>query len=94
MLQVIQYLTMLKVLTICYQFYRFTLYHKGKERQVKCQTLGIVFSTLGILGLVFHHIPMVTGGLILIMLGFRLIAHGLDRIDKSIFIDRYDNPEE
>jgi hypothetical protein len=26
----------------------------------------------------------------LIMIGFRLIAHGLDRLDKNIFIDRYD----
>lgn len=94
MLLVIQYLTLIMVLTLCYQFYRFTIYHEGKARQTKCQSLGIVFATLGILGLAFHSIPFVFGGLILIMLGLRLIAYSLDRINKSIFIDRYDSSED
>jgi hypothetical protein len=47
--------------------------------------------TLGIMALVFKSAPFAFFGLILMMLGFRLIARGLDRLDKNIFIDQYDD---
>ncbi len=74
---------------VFYQFYAFTVSRKAKEKQDKCQLLGVFYFTIGTFLLVFRSAAGVIAGLILIMLGLRLIAYGLDRIDKKIFIDRY-----
>jgi hypothetical protein len=77
------------LLVICIQFYFFSTNSTGRERQERCQKLGIGFMTLGVTSLVFRTVPFFMFGLIMMMLGFRLIARGLDRLDKKNYIDRY-----
>lgn len=81
----------LPLLVMSFQFYFFSVNSKGLERQERCQKLGIAFMTFGIIALVFKTMPTVIFGFILIMLGFRLIARGLDRLDKTIFIDQHED---
>jgi hypothetical protein len=78
------------LLIIGYQVYAFTASRQGREKQSRCQVLGIVYMSIGIVSLVFHNAVFVVAGFVMIMMGFRLMAHGLDRIDKKVFIDRYD----
>jgi sulfite exporter TauE/SafE len=70
--------------------YSYAVTRQKEERQRVCRGLGITLFTVGITSLVTRDSLFVFAGLILIMIGFRLIAHGLDRLDKNIFIDRYD----
>ncbi|RII28412.1 MAG: hypothetical protein CXR31_00570 [Geobacter sp.] len=93
MAEFLKYLALLMALVVCYQFYAFAVSRIGKEKQEHCQKLGIVFMSIGIVSLIFRTGPAVIGGLVLIMLGFRLIAQGLDRINKKTFIDRYDEDQ-
>lgn len=86
---VFQILVALMVLVLCMQACFYALSLSGSERQQTCQGQGILYSTLGILALVTHNLVFVIAGLILIMLGLRMIAFGLDRQNKTIFIDRY-----
>lgn len=89
MQQIIQYLALLSFLILCYQGYRYAIGQNGVERQVACRNHGIFYMSIGITALVFKSPPIIIGGLVLIMLGLRLVALGLDRLDKTIFIDRY-----
>jgi hypothetical protein len=89
----LEFLATLPVVVICYQLYAYSTNCSGIERQSRCQTLGVVFMTIGITALVSREIPFVFMGLVLIMMGFRLMAKGLDRIDKKVFIDRYDDQQ-
>ncbi len=82
-------LIIIPILLICHQFYSFSVSKRGVEQQRSSQILGIVYMTIGITALAIRSIPFAVGGLILIMLGFRLLAKGLDRLDKKVFIDRY-----
>lgn len=91
MRNIIELFVLVPLFIMFYQFYAYSITSKGEERQKKCQLLGIVYTTLGICSLAFHTPLAVFGGLILIMLGLRLIARGLDRLDKNIFIDRFDD---
>src|ERR1035437_9863439 len=84
----VEIVIILPLLVLCYQFYFFSVNSKGIERQDRCQKLGIVFMTFGIMSLVFKTVPIVFFGLILMMFGFRLISRGLDRLDKEIMIDQ------
>ncbi|WP_243372151.1 hypothetical protein [Geotalea sp. SG265] len=84
-----EYLAIIVFAVMCYQFYGFTVSRKGKEKQQKCQRLGICYICLGTMLLLFRNAPGVFTGLYLVMLGLRLVAHGLDRIDKKIYIDHY-----
>jgi hypothetical protein len=86
----VEILIILPLLVLCYQLYSFSVNSTEQKRQERCQNLGIILMTFGITALVFRSPPSAFFGLILIMFGFRLIARGLDRFDKSIFIDRYD----
>jgi len=88
-----EFLVTIPILLICYQMYAFSVNKKGAEKQRSCQTLGIVYMTLGITALIARQPVFVFMGLMLMMFGFRLMAIGLDRIDKKIFIDRYDGEE-
>lgn len=81
----------LPILVLCYQLYTFSVNSKGRERQGRCQKLGIAFMTFGIIAMVFRTASSVFLGLIIMMLGFRLLAKGLDRLDKTNFIDQYDD---
>jgi len=89
----IENIFLMSTLIVFYQFYTFAVSRKALEKQNSCQKLGIVYFTLGILCLVIRDTSFVVAGLILMMLGLRLIAHGLDRIDKKIFIDRHDEDQ-
>src|SRR5512133_172045 len=83
MSQLIVILATLSFLILCYQGYCYATTLTGKARQDTCQQQGIFFTTLGVGAFLVHSIPVVFAGMVLIMLGLRLIAHGLDRIDKT-----------
>lgn len=85
----IESLGMIILVTVFYQFYTFSVSRKGVDKQNKCQQLGIFYTSLGTVLLVYQDAPTVVTGLILIMMGLRLIAHGLDRLDKKTYIDHY-----
>lgn len=91
MVDFIEAAILLPVLALLYQYYRYSVIKRGVAKQKSCQALGIAYCTLGIISLAFHSIAFVLAGLLLLMFGLRLIAHSLDRIDKKIFIDRYDD---
>jgi len=78
-------------IVVMFQFYLWIVSLKGVEKQRHCRALGITYTTLGTVCLFFRTLPLAVVGLILFMLGMRLIAHGLDRIDKNVFIDRLDD---
>lgn len=84
-------LILIPLLVICYQIYNFTSSRTGEEKQRRCKMLGIGYMVLGIIAMVEREPLTAFFGLILIMLAFRLMAKSLDRIDKSVFIDRYDD---
>ena len=89
-----EFLASIPILLICYQMYAFSVNKKGAEKQSSCQALGIVYMTAGTTALIARQPVFVFMGLMLMMFGFRLMAIGLDRIDKKIFIDRYDGEEK
>lgn len=72
------------------QFYSWIVSLKGLERQRHCRALGITYATVGTVAFVFRSLPFAVIGLVLFMLGLRLMAHGLERVDKTIFIDQLD----
>lgn len=86
-----QLLILIPLLVICYQIYAFSSTRKGVDRQSRCQKLGIGYITIGILALSWRESLFAFFGLILIMFGLLLVAKGLDRIDKTVFIDRYND---
>ena len=77
------------LLILCFQLYYFSVNSKGVQKQDRCQKLGIVYMTFGIVALVFKTVPIVSFGLVMMMFGFSLISKGLDRLDKSIYIDQH-----
>lgn len=79
----------LPLLVMCYQLYCFSVSSVGREKQERCQSLGITFMTFGIVAMALKSAPLAFFGLILMMFGFRLLAKGLDRLDKDTYIDRY-----
>jgi integral membrane sensor domain MASE1 len=87
----VEILIILPLLVMCFQLYSFSVNSTERKVQERCQNLGIGFMTLGITALVLKSAPFAFFGLILMMFGFRLLAKGLDRLDKKIFIDRFDD---
>ncbi len=77
-----------------YQLYKYADTRLGIEKQKACIALGITYSTVGTVILVFRDLFLVVAGFVLMMLGLRLIAKGLDRQDKKIFIDRFEEDQE
>jgi hypothetical protein len=90
MLLFIKYLATIPLLLIFFQIYAYSSNSKGEDKQSRCQKLGIAYMAIGITALIARDTAFAFVGLVLIMFGFRLIARGLDRLDKKIFIDRYD----
>lgn len=89
-----QYLVMLVVLMVSYQLYTYAVHLTGEPKQKTCRKLGVFFATLAITGFAMRsHPPVVIGGLVLFMLGLRLMAHGLDRLNKKVFIDRFEEDQ-
>jgi len=87
--ELIEMLLLLPLITILYQFYRFSVKRKDVDRQKYCRRLGITYCTMGIIALVFRSPFFIFSGLLLIMFGFRLLAHGLDRVNKTTYIDHF-----
>jgi hypothetical protein len=85
----VKYLLLLLLWVFGAQLYCFAASLEGVQRQEGCQKLGIIYITAGIVCLVFREMLFVVSGLMLMMLGLRLVSYGLDRIDKNTFIDRY-----
>jgi uncharacterized membrane protein HdeD (DUF308 family) len=90
MTEYLKILMILPVLLFGYQLFRYTVTLKREEKQRACRSLGIIIFPAGVVCLVFHNFYAVIAGLVMIMSGLRLIAYGLERKDKNIFIDRYD----
>ncbi len=86
----IEYMCVTAVIIVLNQFYAYSVSLTGQEKQGTCLRLGIIYITFGILSFAMRIPSVIVAGFILIMMGLRLLAHGLDRIDKHIFIDRYD----
>lgn len=84
-----KYLILLPFLAVIYQIYSYAVSRHREERQRVCRGLGIVLFTVGVVVLITRDPFLVFTGMLLMMLGFRLIAHGLDRLDKKIYIDSY-----
>lgn len=76
---------------VMFQFYMWIISLRGVERQNHCRALGITYTTVATLCFFFRSLPMALVGLILFMLGMRLLAYSLDRLDKKVFIDRVDD---
>jgi uncharacterized membrane protein HdeD (DUF308 family) len=89
----VEAILLLTLIIFLYQFYSYAVTSKGEEKQKRCQATGIISATIGMVCLVYQTPVTAFAGLILMMFGFRLIAHGLDRIDKNIFIDRYQDDD-
>ena len=89
MSQLLTTLTTLSFLILCYQGYRYAITLTGTEKQDVCQHHGIFFTTLGTGAFLAPSVPIVFAGVVLIMLGLRLIGHSLDRLEKTIYIDHY-----
>jgi len=87
----VEIMILLPLLVMCYQLYTFSVNSERLKLQERCQKLGIAFMTFGTMALVIKSAPFAFFGLILMMFGFRLIAKGLDRLDKKTFIDQYED---
>ena len=59
----------------------------------KNSDIFMAVALIGILALIEREPLFAFFGLILIMFGFRLMARGLDRIDKTVFIESYNEEE-
>ena len=81
---------MIPFIVISIQFYSWIVSLEGEEKQKHCKALGVTYTTLGTVGFLFRSPAFAIIGLIFFMLGLRLISHGLDRINKTVFIDRYE----
>jgi len=85
----VEIMILLPLLVMCFQLYTFSVNSERLKLQDRCQKLGIVYMTSGVMALAIKSAPFAFFGLILMMFGFRLIAKGLDRLDKNTFIDQY-----
>jgi uncharacterized membrane protein HdeD (DUF308 family) len=90
MMEYVKFLILLPMIIFGYQLYCYTISLKRVEKQRACRSLGIIMFPAGVICLVYHNFLAVIVGLVMIMFGLRLIAYGLERKDKNIFIDRYD----
>lgn len=88
---IVQCFVTIPFLVLLYQLYLWAASLTGVEKQKQCRALGIAYTTLGTVSLVFRSLPVVIFGLIVFMLGLRLLARSLDRVNKSIFIDQLDD---
>jgi drug/metabolite transporter (DMT)-like permease len=79
------------MIPVIFQCYTYAMSREGYERQTVCQQLGIVFVSVGGASLLTHDLVATLFGFLLIMLGLLLIGKGLDRKDKTIYIDRLDH---
>ncbi len=88
-MSVVKLLILLPLVAVICQMYNYAVTRQREEKQRVCRGLGIGLLSLGTVSLVVRDPLYVFAGLFLIMTGFRLVAHGLDRLDKKIYIDSY-----
>lgn len=94
-MQYVKFIFLLPLFAFICQIYYYAITRQREEKQGICRGLGIMLFSLGVASLVSRDYFIVFAGLILMMSGFRLIAHGLDRLDKTIYIDSYnDSPPD
>ena len=86
----VEIMVVIPLLIVCYQLYSFSVNSEGRKLQERSRKLGIVFMSAGIAALAYKSVPFAFFGIILMMFGFRLIAKGLDRLEKKVFIDRFE----
>ena len=87
MQEYLMYVLLLPFWVLCAQFAFHAISMKGVKKQTECRMLGIAFTTIGIVSLASRDVLLVVSGLVLIMLGFRMMAISLDRIGKKTSID-------
>jgi dolichol kinase len=68
---------------VMFQFYMWIISLEGAEKQKHCKALGTTYTFLGIVSFVFKSFPIGIVGVILIILGLRLIAHGFNLNDEN-----------
>lgn len=85
----LKFIFFLSLFPVIYQIYSYAITRQREEKQVVCRGLGIILFSIGVTSLVSRDYFIVYTGLIFMMIGFRLIAYGLDRLDKTIYIDRF-----
>ncbi len=76
-------LAILAFLILCFQGYSYVTTRTGRARRESCRRLGIFYFCLGIIGFVVRSAPVTFAGLILLMMGLRLMAHGMVRHGKT-----------
>jgi len=79
----VEWLALVPILIFSVQAYNYAVAKTGEEKQQTCKALGIACATAGIVILAYRSVPLSFAGLFLIMMGLRLIAHGLDRIKRK-----------
>jgi hypothetical protein len=94
MQSLVKYIPLLPCWAVCIQLFCYRISLQGVRKQRECRTLGIILTSIGVVSLVSRDFWYVLSGLALIMLGLRLLATGLDRIDKKIHIDRFEDDNE
>lgn len=82
------------VLVFLYQLYNYALSRRKAHKEQACYGTGITYIVLGVLCFIFRDPFLSFLGLMLLMLGLLLLANGLQRKDKTIFIDRYHGDKE
>ncbi len=87
----VEIMVILPLLIGCYQLYTFSVNSEGRKLQERSRKLGIVFMSAGIASLAYKSVPFAFFGIVLMMFGFRLIAKGLERLEKKVFIDRFED---
>jgi len=85
---VIEWFALVPILIFSVQAYNYAVAKTGEEKQNTCKALGIACATVGIVILVYRSAPLSFAGLFLIMMGLRLIAHGLKHVGKKIYINK------
>lgn len=86
---IVKSLLLLSAFVFAYQFYKYATTRDIARKEMPCYVLGVAYVSFGTTAFVFHDLLLAFGGLYLIMLGLLLLAQGLDRKNKRIFIDRY-----
>lgn len=90
-MELLRLFALLPFFAFFYQLYRFAVTQHGIAREKACFSLGITYFCFGTLSLVLRVKILALPGVLFLMMALLLIAKGLDRKDKKIFIDRYDD---
>lgn len=90
MILILKVILFLTVLVFVYQLYNYAMTRKEADKEPACYGFGISYMVLGVLCFIFRGAFFSFLGLLLLMLGLLLLANGLQRRNKTIFIDRYD----